>query len=159
MTAWDAPRTGARAIALPRRGSRLLRELLTFGGVGAISYLVDAGGFNLLRLTVLQDQVVTAKVLSVSAAILVAWIGNRYVTYRGRRKDGMAREVGLFLVINLGGLGIAAGTLAVSHYLLGFTSPLADNISGNVIGVGLGTLFRFLSYRLLVFRNPIGETG
>jgi len=33
----------------------------------------------------------------------------------------------------------------------GFTSALADNISANVVGLGLGTLFRFWSYRKWVF--------
>jgi hypothetical protein len=45
----------------------------------------------------------------------------------------------------------------VSHYALGFTSVLADNISGNVIGLGLGTLFRFTFYRLWVFAPHRGE--
>ncbi|MBI5161058.1 MAG: GtrA family protein [Micrococcales bacterium] len=159
MTAWDAPRTATTEIALPTRAPGILHELAAFGGVGAISFLVDAGGFNLLRLTVLPDSPITAKVISVSVAIAVAWVGNRYLTFRTRRKDGVGREATLFLATNLAGLGIAAGCLAVSHYVLGFTSPLADNISGNVIGVGLGTLFRFLAYRLLVFRNPLGDTG
>jgi hypothetical protein len=41
--------------------------------------------------------------------------------------------------------------LSFSHDLLGFTSPLADNISGNFFGIGLGTLFRFWAYRRFVF--------
>ncbi|WP_418606452.1 hypothetical protein [Georgenia sp. SUBG003] len=32
-------------------------------------------------------------------------------------------------------MAIAVGCLAVSHYVLGFTSPLADNVAAN--GVGL----------------------
>jgi hypothetical protein len=43
------------------------------------------------------------------------------------------------------------GCLWISHYLLGLDSALADNISANVIGLGLGTLFRFWSYRRWVF--------
>ena len=34
---------------------------------------------------------------------------------------------------------------------LGFTSLLADNISANVVGLVLGTAFRFLMYRYWVF--------
>jgi hypothetical protein len=30
-------------------------------------------------------------------------------------------------------------------------SPLADNISGQLVGTALGTLFRFWSYRRFVF--------
>lgn len=42
--------------------------------------------------------------------------------------------------------------LWVSHYVLGYTSLLADNISSNVIGLALGTVFRFWLYREWVFR-------
>jgi putative flippase GtrA len=51
-------------------------------------------------------------------------------------------------------MGIALVCLWFSHYILGFTSPLADNISANVIGLGLGTIFRFWSYRRWVFPKP-----
>jgi hypothetical protein len=34
-------------------------------------------------------------------------------------------------------------------------NALADNISANVIGLGLGTLFRFWSYRKFVFREEM----
>jgi putative flippase GtrA len=43
--------------------------------------------------------------------------------------------------------------LAISRYILGFDSILADNISSNVIGVGIGTIFRFWAYRTLVFKH------
>ena len=33
----------------------------------------------------------------------------------------------------------------------GLKGPIADNVSANVIGLGLGTLFRFWSYRRWVF--------
>jgi hypothetical protein len=52
---------------------------------------------------------------------------------------------------------IGLGCLFVSHYLLGFESRLADNISSNVIGLGLGTLFRFTLYKLWVFAPHRGE--
>ena len=51
-------------------------------------------------------------------------------------------------------MGIAVGCLAVSHYVLGFTSALADNISANGVGLVLGTAFRYVCYRYLVFAEP-----
>ena len=47
--------------------------------------------------------------------------------------------------------------LALSHYGLGaiwpavFQTRLADNIASYIVGTGLGTLFRFWSYRRFVF--------
>ena len=51
----------------------------------------------------------------------------------------------LFFVFNGLGMLIALACLAVSHYVLGFHSALADNISANVIGLGLAMVFRFWS--------------
>ena len=62
----------------------------------------------------------------------------------------------LFFAFSLAGMVIAVGTLWVSHDLLGFTSPAADNVAGNVVGFGLATLFRFVTYRTFVFRPPSG---
>jgi len=129
-------------------------QLATFGGVGLIAFIVDVGGYNLLRATIMPDQVIWAKVVSVAVATGVAWLGHRYVTFRTTRRPSAAKELLLFLLANGGGLLIASGCLFLSHYVLGFTSALADNISGNVVGLILGTLFRYFTYRFLVFRTP-----
>jgi putative flippase GtrA len=78
-------------------------------------------------------------------------VGNRYWTFRRRRQATPVRELVQFVFMNVIGMLIAVACLAISHDLLGFTSSLADNISGNLIGIGLGTLFRFWAYRRFVF--------
>lgn len=134
------------------------REVAKFGAVGALAYVTDVYVYNLLRTGVwpleeapLGHKPLLSKVVSVTAATLVAWLGNRYWTFRHRRRSAPTAELMLFVVMNVGGLVISLGCLAFSHYLLGLRSPLADNISGNVIGIGLGTLFRFWAYRRFVF--------
>ena len=143
------------------------REMLKFGAVGAIAFVIDFGVFNLLRTGLLAEpgplahKPLTAKCISVAVATVAAWLGNRYWTFRHRRRSAPHREFVLFVVMNGGGLLIALACLAFSHYVLDLRSALADNISGNVIGLGLGTLFRFWAYRTLVFtelRGP-GLTG
>ena len=134
----------------------LYRELIKFGAIGAIAFVVDIGVFNLLRHEVvgnLADKPLTAKTISVLAATIVAWLGNRYWTFRHRRRASRRREFVLFLLMNIGGLGIALACLGFSHYLLGLTSALADNIAGNMVGLALGTLFRFWAYRQFVFTD------
>ena len=138
--------------------SRLL-ELARFGTVGGAAFVVDVGLFNLLRYgpgELLADKPLTAKTLSVAVAMLAAWLGNRHWTFAGRRSGTAARELTAFVLVNIGGMGIAVGCLAFSHYLLGLTSPLADNIAANVVGLGLGTAFRYLAYRRWVFRGAPG---
>jgi putative flippase GtrA len=137
----------------------VVREVLKFGVVGGVAFVVDVGLFNLLVHTgddpVLGDRPVTGAVLSTGVAIVVAWVGNRYWTFRHRRRSAVAREVLLFFAINLVGLGIAASCLAVSRYVLGFDSQLADNIAKNGVGLALGMVFRFVCYRYIVFRGDL----
>ena len=93
----------------------------------------------------------TAKIVSVAVATTVAYFGNRYWTFRHRGRTSFGREYVLFFVLNGVGLLISVSVLWFSHYALGLTSALADNISANVVGLALGTIFRFWSYRRWVF--------
>jgi putative flippase GtrA len=133
--------------------SRLL-ELLRFGSVGGAAFVVDVGLFNLLRFGpdhLLNDKPLTAKMVSVAAATVVSWLGNRYWTFAHHRTTEHAREFFTFAALNVVGMGIAVGCLWVSHYALGLTSALADNVAANLVGLGLGTAFRYIAYRTLVF--------
>ena len=69
----------------------------------------------------------------------------------------MGREYVLFFVFNGVAMLISLACLWFSHYLLGLDSPLADNISANVVGLILGTLFRFVAYRTWVFPARAGR--
>jgi putative flippase GtrA len=142
---------------LGQRGRALGREASAFLVVGAVALAVDVGLFNVLVHLgsdggVLREHPLTAKVVSVTASTTVAYIGNRFWTYRNRPRGHVAREYLLFAVLSAIALGIALGCLAFSRYVLGLDSALADNVAANVVGLGLGTVFRFVSYRRFVFR-------
>lgn len=134
----------------------LIREVGKFGTVGAISFAIDLAIFNVL----LQNGVETlfAKTISTVIATTVAFAGNRFWTWRHRSHANMARQYTMFFVLNAIGLGIGLACLAISHYGLGqiwpaLRTPLADNVSGQLVGTAVGTLFRFWSYRRFVFRD------
>ena len=129
-------------------------ELMKFGSVGAIAYIANLGLFNLLvhfPISPLDDRPVTGSLLAGFVSILVAYFGNRFWTWKDRPRRAMSREIALFFIINGIGIFISAAVLYISRYILGFQSALADNIAANVIGIGLGTIFRFWSYRVWVF--------
>ena len=131
------------------------REASGFAAVGTFALTVDIGGYNaLVHLGghgALADQPLLAKTLSVGAATTVAYFGNRHWTYRHRPRGRFAREYSLFVAFSAVGLSIALTCLAVSRYALGLTNAMADNISANVVGLALGSAFRFVSYRRYVF--------
>lgn len=128
----------------------MVRELMKFGIVGAVAFVVDVGVFNLARVGADMGPL-SSKTISVVLATTVAYAGNRYWTFRHRDRPGLRREYVLFFAFNAVGLAIALACLGFSHYVLGFESALADNISANGVGLALGTAFRFWSYRRWVF--------
>lgn len=137
-------------------------ELAKFAVIGGFAYLTDLILFNLLR-TQTGYGPLTAKALSLVASIVVGFAGNRYWTYRERAGDGGALQVtkqGLaFVGVTQVGNLIQMTFLAFSHYVLGMTSLLADNVFGNVVGMGVATVFRFWGYRTWVFRRPEPGAG
>nr|WP_281373169.1 GtrA family protein [Kineococcus aurantiacus] len=117
---------------------------------GGLAYLVDVAVFNLLLLGFGVDSV-WSKVVSSVVAIAVAFLGSRYYTWRDRRSQNPGREYALFLLLSVIAALLQVACLWVSHHLLGLTSPLADNISSNVVGMAIATVFRFVTFRTLVF--------
>lgn len=136
-------------------------EVTTFLLVGGAGFIVDIVAFNALRAApwFAAHDVSIAKIVAVVLAMVVTYLGNRAFTWRTTDNSGRRREVALFVVFNVIGLGFSVVALQVSHHLLGLTSASADNVSGNVIGVGLGTAFRFWAYRTFVFINPDNRTS
>jgi putative flippase GtrA len=137
---------------------RLISQFAKFGVIGAVGFVVNVALFNLLRSTAfepshVQGGSIWANIIATLVAIVVNWIGNRYWTFRKEARKHPLSEAIEFFVVSLVGLGIGTGCLWISHYGLGLTSQLADNISANVVGLALGTIFRFALYRLWVF-NP-----
>lgn len=127
----------------------LIHEIAKFGIVGAFNAGLDIALFNVLR-----DQGVgplTSKALSVTVAATSSYFMNRHWSFAHRARSGIRREYVLFIILSGIGLAIALACLATSHYLLGFQSRFADNVSANGVGLVLGTLWRFWSFKRWVF--------
>ncbi|PJJ61762.1 GtrA family protein [Compostimonas suwonensis] len=140
----------------PSRWSALIGQILKFGAVGAVGLVIDVVISNVLWLTVLAPSVVhegpiIAKFISTVVAIFANWIGNRYWTFAKDRQKNTMREGIEFFAVSVVGMVIPLLCLWVTHYLLDFTSIWADNVSSNVIGLGLGAVFRFVLYRYWVY--------
>ena len=137
---------------LEARVRGVLAELAKFGTVGALSFLIDVAIFN--AVLVVLDKPLTAKVISTVFSATNAFVLNRAWSFKHRERTNVRREYSLFFGLNAVGLSISLLCLAVSHYVLGFESRLADNIAANGVGLVLGTTFRFWSYRRFVWAAP-----
>jgi putative flippase GtrA len=149
--------------APPSRLARLGREFGRFAGVGAVAYLVDIGLFN-LAVYAWQWDALTSKALSTVVAATVAFIGNRFWTWRHRPRSCLHREYMWYVTFNIVGLGINLLFVVAQQWgavlwpqLL--DNPVALNLVVNGLGVAAASLFRFHSYRTWVFadRDPAPE--
>lgn len=134
----------------PRGLSVFWRELTTFGFIGVLNVVVDLGLFNLLIHGPLSGKITTAKIVSGAVATVFAWVGNRYWTFRSRENRPMHHEVLLFFAVNGVALAATAGWVAFAHYSLGASSSFWVNVNA-LVGIGIGTVIRFIAYRTVVF--------
>jgi putative flippase GtrA len=134
------------------RWRHLVHEIAKFGVVGAVAYIVDFGLFNVLHSSGLGP--LSAKTISTIVAATVAYFGNRHWSFTHRARTGLRREYTIFVVLSAVGLGIALACLGFGYYVLGQQSRLAANFWGNIVGTGLGTIFRFWAYKKFVFLAP-----
>lgn len=135
------------------RWNVLIHEMAKFGIVGGVCYGIDVAVSNLCHLQ-LDMGPISAKVVSTIVAATCAYLGNRHWSFNHRARTGLRREYSLFIVLNAIGLGITLACLGFAYYVLGLKSALAFNLAGNVVGTGLGTVFRFWAYKRYVFLHP-----
>ena len=99
---------------------------------------------------------VAAFVLSNLAGMAVSFAGTRWWVFRDRPPAGPAGGFVGFAVINVASWVVPLACLTFSRYLLDLSSPLADNVAVNVVGLSLGTVFRFVALRASVFSTRPG---
>jgi putative flippase GtrA len=128
----------------------LLREIAKFGLIGAFNALLDIGLFNLLHFGWGVGPL-TSKTLATAVAATSSYFMNRHWAFAHRARTSFRREYVLFFVLNAVGLAIALVVLGFTRYVLDLTSPLALNVAANVVGIALGTLWRFYAYKRWVF--------
>ena len=138
---------------------RVLGEIVRFLLVGGLATAVSFVGFNALVHGLflpgapLASRPVAAFVLVNVLAGCVAYAGMRAWAFRERAvadpTTGLVRFFGLGAVT----MAIPVVCLWASRHVLGLSSPLADNLAANVIGLGLGAAARFWVFRRYVFEQ------
>jgi len=138
-----------RMVSLRKRFAELIPELTKFGVVGLAGSVIDLGGAAYLH-GALGVGPMVSKGLAIIAATVVTYLGSRFWTFRHRANQALLREGVLFAALNVVGLAIAECVIAFVTYGLDMKGTLAYN-AASVAGTGLGTIFRYFSYKKWVF--------
>lgn len=132
-------------------------QFLRFAAVGVKISLIDAGGVYLLP-WLFGMHLYPARAISLSAALLVGYLLNRYFTFKAVRRGGFFRQMaGHFSVHLLGGLlnfAVFAAAIEVGHNLIDHPLertllPLGALWAGGIVGL----VFNFFFSRKFVFRK------
>lgn len=134
-----------------RNTSRILiKEIAAFGVIGILAMAIDLGIFKWLA----DGGALKAKCISTIVSTTFAYFGNRYFSFSHRARMSLGRQTSWFFGINLVTLIFSELIIAV------FVYPLHQPHGGtvvffvNVMTIGLGTIFRFWSYKRFVFLHP-----
>lgn len=133
-----------------RRWRTLIGEAWRFGVVGAANVVINFVVFNALALTLFPGGELKANIVATAVATTTSYLMNRGWTFRHRKTSRIPREYVLFFAFNAAALGIELSVMGAAKYGLGLTTLLALNVA-KAAGLGLGTIFRFWTYRTFVF--------
>jgi len=139
------------------RFRQIIHEFAKFGIIGVIGLAITNFGYALLHSHGVGP--VTSTTIATIVATAVAYIGNRYWSFRHRERTSVPREGTIFFVLNGIGLLIQDAVVAFNAYVLHLEHhKLAEFVALNT-GIAIATVFRFWSYRRYVWAAPAGDVG
>jgi len=155
MQGEDGPVNLARRLYV--RFRVLIHEFAKFGVIGVVGLIITNLGYVLLHSHGVGP--VTSTTIATIVATAVAYVGNRYWSFKHRERTNVAREGIVFFVLNGIGLLIQDAVVAFNSYVLHLEHhKLAEFLALNT-GIALATVFRFWSYRRFVWAAPADGTG
>ena len=150
--------TGAVEVAAPRLAlgaaiaSRVLvlRDLALYGLASGAALAVDWSALTLL----VRDGMAaaTAAAIGFSLGMLVTYVASIRFVYADRRHGSRLRELLIFAVIGLAGLGLNVLLICGFGAWLGLAAPIAKAPTA-----GLVFLFNFAARRAMLFATPAAK--
>ena len=125
-----------------------VREVIAFGIIGAFNMVLNVGLFTLLTtMTTLGPG--WSSGISATITTVLSFVLNRKYAFRAAEHAGVRAFV-LFVLVNLAGIGIETGLVAGAAGVFDIRTALPLD-AVKVAAIGLGTVFRYVAYRYLVF--------
>lgn len=136
---------------------RLLGDVSRFATVGLLATFVSFVLFNYLlhgwgaMTAPLGQHAIGAYVLANTIGMVVSYRGTRSWAFRHRPPVHADGGRTAYVLINVGTMAIPVALLWFTRAGLGIENAVADNVSANVVGLGLGFAARFYLFRRFVF--------
>ncbi len=128
---------------------KVLRELVLFGLVGVIGFIVDAAILYLFKASL---GLYYGRLLSFICAVLTTWVLNRHLTF-SKRASGLSltHEFSRYLGLMLGGGVVNYVSYALLVYFVEFVAR--QPVWGVAVGSVAGMMVNYLLARFFVFRG------
>ncbi len=129
--------------------ANLARQLISFGGIGTLGFLIDAAVFTVTNLFL--QNLYLSRVVSYLAAASSNWFLNRKFTFAASDRPPV-EEWGRFLLLQAAGGAVNYGVYALLVTAYGFFAahPVAAIAIGSIAGMGVN----FLTAKFFVFGDP-----
>jgi putative flippase GtrA len=134
--------------------SRRLKQVIAFAAVSVATTVLDFALFNLLVFGDLLSPVV-ANTVSYGSGIVASYVLNKRLTFAGGGRDKRSHEFGLFVVINLLGLGLNNASVLLATRIAE-EAAFALN-AAKLIGGAVTWVFKFVAFKRWVY--PMDRTG
>ena len=134
------------------RFRQIIHEFAKFGIIGVIGLAITNIGYALFHSHGVGP--VTSTTIATIIATIVAYVGNRYWSFRHRERTSVPREGSIFFVLNGIGLLIQDAVVAFNSYVLHLEHHKVAEFLALNVGIALATVFRFWSYRRFVWAAP-----
>lgn len=147
-----------------RRLRRIGGEIARFSAVNAVATVAAVLIFNILVHGIsgwfdgpTNGQPLPSFLFAHSIGMFISYYGSRTYAFKHRHAAGPGGGLPNYVAINLASFVIPIACLYVTRSIFEWDSVYADNISGNVVGAILGSVFRFWAFRRFVFtKTPTG---
>lgn len=130
---------------------KLIREVIFFGMVGALGFLIDAGVLYLLKSSL---GLYVGRAVSFFCAVFITWVLNRTLTFKGKKRERKVfGEFMHYLFLMLIGGMFNVGT----YYLMLHQSELvkAFPVIGVAAGSIIGMFVNFSTSRLMFYSKKL----
>lgn len=125
---------------------KLIRQIVRFGGVGVLCFLIDYGILNVLTEYAKVYYLLSATI-SFSVSVIVNYVLSTLFVFDVDKEHSRVRDLLLFVVFSVIGLGLTAGIMKLGVDWLAFDYRLVK-----IIATAIVMVYNFVTRKLFLER-------